>query len=124
MTVVSGHRAENFHLVQPAPRRVIKDTVDHGTVDRVIHNIQAGVAVDNDIFRLRADHSRDQLLRRLDPVQDTVVSDIRAETAPKNRVASQHIHHGLGQIQLFFGRLASGHIQLQAERADLTVLLL
>ncbi len=40
MTVIPRNRAEKFHLIEAAPRRVAHDTVRISSGDRVVHDIE------------------------------------------------------------------------------------
>ena len=76
MPVISRHRAEEFHFIQPAPRRAAHDPVSHGPGNRIIHDVQTGVSVDDDLIRMDLHHVCQQLLGLADAIQNTVVAAV------------------------------------------------
>ena len=124
MTVISRYRTEEFYFIKLAPRSISKYTMNHRTGNTVIHNVQAGVAVYDDIFCIGIQNLCDQLFCFIDSIKRAIVSQIGSETAYQCSLACQDIHHRLRQIQLCFGRLTSGHIKFQSFFTKCFILLL
>ena len=112
VTVITRNRAEELHLVELAPGSASHDAVGHGAGNGVVHHIQAGVSVDNNIVRGYLDHVGDQLLGLSDAVQNAVVPAVGAVLADEVVLAAQNVHHSHGEIQLLGAGLTSGHIKL------------
>jgi len=58
MSVISRYRAQEFNLVKLAPRGISHNAMSHRTGDGVVHYVQAGVSIDNDIVSRNLDHIR------------------------------------------------------------------
>ena len=114
MPVVTGHRAEELHDRKLAPGRTAADAMRHGTRHRIIHDIQAGIAIDDDLVGGNLDQIGKKLLGFLNTVDHTIVSAVNSFPALQIGGAVQHIHHSHGNVKLLRRRLSSGHIQLQA----------
>ena len=76
MAVITGHRAEEFHLVQLAPRRAPHYAVAVGTGYGIVHQGQAGGTVHDDIVRRSVHHLSHQFPGLFDPGQYAVVPDV------------------------------------------------
>ena len=74
--VIAGNRAKELDLVQLAPGRIAHDTVCHGSGYSVIHDVQRGIAVDNDVVRIVLHHIADQDLCFMYAGQDAVVAAV------------------------------------------------
>ena len=122
MPVITGNRAEEFHNRELAPGGASAHAVGHGTGYRIVHHIQAGIAVNDDLVGGNLDQVGQKLLRLLDAVDHAVVSAVDPLSALQIGGAVQHIHHSHGNVKLLRGRLSSGHIQLQAHILKLLVL--
>ena len=121
--VVAGNGAEELHLVQLAPGGRAHNALDHGPGHGVVHHVQAGVAIDDDLIRPDLHHVRHELLAFLNAVQHAVVPAVGAVLTGQVAVAVQHVHHTHGQIQLGLAGLAPGHIQGKLVALVLVVLL-
>ena len=79
MPVVAGRRAEEAHdgLLRPRTRRVLQ-AVGVGLGDQIVHQVQAGVAADEDLLRLRAEDLRKEPLGRGQTGQLAVVARVNA----------------------------------------------
>ena len=113
MSVVAGYRAKEIHLVQFSPGCVAHDTMCHCAGDRIIHDIEGGVAIDNDIIRAVLHHIADQVLALFNSVQYTVVAAVCSVFTEHIRVRIEDIHDPHGQIQLLQAGFSPGHIQVQ-----------
>ena len=122
VAVVARNGTEEFHLVQLAPGRAAHNAMGHGSGHSVIHHVQAGVAIDNDLIRGDLGHSAQKLLRFLYAVQHAIIPAVHALGILQVRSAVQHVHHSHGKIQLLCAGLASGHIQVQIQGLRLAVL--
>ena len=58
MSVISRYRTQEFNLVKLAPRGISHNAMSHRTGDGVVHYVQAGVSIDNDIVSRNLDHIR------------------------------------------------------------------
>ena len=74
--VVPGCRAEKLYMIQLAPGSISHDTVRMGPCDRVVHHVQRGVAVNNNIVGIVFRHGTDQLLGLRYAVQDSVITAV------------------------------------------------
>ena len=115
MPVIAGHRAEEFHLVQFTPGRASADAVCVRAGDRVEPDIQRGIAEDHHVVRRHLGHLAHQALRLRYAEKHAVIPAVGARCVVKIAVGIQHVHQSVRQIQLFLGRLAAGHIQLQSQ---------
>ena len=113
MAVISRHRAEEFYLIQLAPGGISHKSQKHSAADRIVHDVQAGVAVDDNLIRPHADHPGHQFLRLGNTVGHTVVSCVGAVLRLHGGLRIQSVQKSHGQIKLLGGRFSSGHIQLQ-----------
>ena len=113
VSVISRHRAEEFHPIQLAPGRIAHDAVCVRSGDRVIHDIQRGIAVYDDVGRIILHHLPHQLLGFLNAVEHAVIAAVCAVRAGQIRITRQNIHHFHGQIQLLPAGLSSCHIEVQ-----------
>ena len=100
MPVVSGHDAEEFHLVQLAPGRVTHDAVSVGAGDGVVHDIQTGVSVEDDVVRLHFHHIRHQVQRLRNAGEHAVVAAVGAVLAAQLCLAVQNVQQSHREIQL------------------------
>ena len=112
MPVISGNDAQKLHLVQLAPRRIAHHTVRHASGDRIVHDIQRGVAVDDDILCRNLHHVRHQLLDLLYTGETAVVAAVGAVRTYQIRITVQCIQQCPGQIELLLARLAPAHVQM------------
>ena len=78
MTVVSWHRAEEFYLIQLAPRRASHYSVCHGACNGVKHDVQTGVSIDDNLIGGNLRHICKKLLRLRDTIQNAVISAVYA----------------------------------------------
>ena len=108
--VVAGNGAEELHLVQFAPGGRAHNAADHGPGHGVIHDVQAGVAVDDDLVGPDLHHVGHKLLGLLNAVQHAVVPAVGAVLTGQVAVAAEHIHHAHGEVQLLLAGLAPGHV--------------
>ena len=51
MTVITRYRTEEFYLVQLAPGSASAHAMSHGTGYGIVHYVQTGVSVNDDIVR-------------------------------------------------------------------------
>ena len=114
MTIISGNRAQEFPVVQLAPRSISAYTVRVGTRHGIKHDIQRRVAEDDHVIRIHLGHCSHQALRLRDSFSDSVVSAVRAGLIIEIAVGIEHIHQSVGQIQLCLRRLSSRHIKVQS----------
>ena len=114
VAVVAGHGAQELHLVQLAPGRGAHDAVGVGAGHRVVHHVQAGIAVDDDVLGVVLHHVAQQLPGLLDAGQRAVVAAIGAVVAGQVAVGIQHVHHAHGQVQLLLAGHAAAHVQVNA----------
>ncbi len=114
MSVVTGHRTQKFHLLQSAPGRTSHNPVGHGAGNGIIHNIQAGVAVYNHIFRTDTHDVCHHMLCLNQAVQNAVIADIHALLTFHVGSGVQDIKDIHPHVQLGHGRFAPGHIQFQS----------
>jgi len=114
VAVVARGRAEPFDLVQLAPRLLrVQQAVRIGLGDRVVHEIERGVAADEALLGPASQNVRKQALGRRQTGQLAVVAHVDAVGHAVLRLR-QHGQNVGDQIQLGLARLASGHIQLEA----------
>ena len=114
MPVVTRNRTEELHFVQLAPRGTSHDAMGHSAGNRVIHHIQACIAVYDHILRFHAHDIRHHLLCLSQPVQHAVVADIHALYTCHIALGIQNVEDIHPHIQLSHRGLSSGHIQLQS----------
>ena len=76
MPVISGNRAQKFYFIQLTPGSVAHDSVGHGAGNGIIHDIQAGVTVDNDMIRSHLHHIPQQFFCFTDTIQHTIITAI------------------------------------------------
>ena len=122
MPVIAGHRAEPLHLVQLAPGGIAHHAVGHGTGNGVIHHIQGGVSVDDDVVRIVLHHIGKKDLGLLDAAEHAVIPAVRAVLAEHIRIAVQGIHQPHGQVKLLLAGLAAAHVQCHLHGLILLVL--
>ena len=85
----------------------------HCAGDRIIHDIEGGVAIDNDIIRAVLHHIADQVLALFNSVQYTVVAAVCSVFTEHIRVRIEDVHDSHGQIELLQAGFSPGHIQVQ-----------
>ena len=124
VTVITGNRAEELHLRELAPGSVAHDAVCPCTADRVKHDIQRRVSVDDDILRIVFHHIAKQLPCFTDAAEGTVVPAVCSVFTGQVVRGTQDIHHTHGKIELILTRFAAAHIQMDTECLDFVVLLL
>ena len=122
MAVISGNRAEEFHLIQFAPWRTSHDSVGHGPGYGIVHDVQAGIAVNDNGGRIHLHHIRQQYLGLVNSCKHTVIAAVRTVLTGQVAGAAQYVHHTHGKVQLLHTRLSPGHIQLQVLCLKLMVL--
>ena len=113
MAVVSRHHTEEFHLVQLAPGRISHDAVAVGAGNGVVHDVQAGVPVEDQVVIGDLHHVSHQLLGLRNAAEHAVIPAVRAVLAGHIRGAAHHVHHAHGEIQLLGTGISAAHIQLQ-----------
>ena len=113
MTVIARHRTQKLHPIQFAPGCMSHNTMSHRAGNRIIHHIQAGITVNNNLICRDLAHSSQKLLGLLDSIQHTIITAVYTLTAFQIHTAIKNIQHTHGQIQLFGTGFSSGHIQLQ-----------
>ena len=123
MPVIAWNRAEEFYLIQPAPRRVSHDTMRIRAGNRIIHDVKRRISVNNDVVRIVFHHVTDENLCLMNTAQDAVIPTVRSIFAAQIRIGIQHIHHSHGEIQLFLAGLAAAHIKMQLQRLILAIFL-
>ena len=112
VAVIARHRTEHLYLVILAPRLAAHYAVGHGEGHCPVHDVQAGVAADDDIFRLYTQHGSEECLCFRQTVQTAVVAAVQTVFC-LIVVLGQAVGNAVGQIQLFRRGLAAGHIQFQ-----------
>ena len=123
VAVIAGNRAQYLYLVILAPGLAAHHAVGHCQRHCPVHNVQAGVAADNDIFRLYAQHRCKECLCFRQSVQTAIVPAVQSVFCPIIFFC-QTGGNPVGQIQLLRRRLTSGHIQLQICCLKCSILLL
>ena len=113
MAVIAGDGAEELHLFQLAPGGAAHNAGNHGASHRVVHHIQAGVAVDDNLVGANLHHVGHEFLAFVNAIQHAVVAAIRAVFAGQVTFTVEHIHHVHGKIQLLLAGLAASHVQRQ-----------
>ena len=78
MSVIAWHRAEELHNGKLAPGRTATDAVRHRTRHRIIHDVQAGIAIDADLVSGNFDQIGQKLLGFLNTVDHTIVSAVNS----------------------------------------------
>ena len=112
VTIITRYRTQKFYFVQLAPGSMSQDTMHHGSRYRVIHDVQAGIAIDDDVVGGYACHARQQFFCFFQSVQHTVVAAIQSCNVFQVALAIQHVQHEHGQVELICAWLSSGHIQM------------
>ena len=121
--VIARDRAEPLHLIQPAPGDIPHHTVRHGTGNGVIHHIQGGVSVDDDVVRIVLHHIGNQDLGLCDPVQHSVISAVRPVLTEHVRIAVQRVHKSHGEVELLLAGLSAAHVEAHLHRLISSVFL-
>ncbi len=98
MAVIPRHRAEEFDLALVAPRLVAAIAIVHAARHLVIHDIQAGIAVNEYTLRLAAEHPRHQPPRLRDALEHTVIAAVNAALAGDIILGRQHVQQTHGQV--------------------------
>ena len=111
MTIISRHGAKEFYLVQFTPGGIAANAMGHRASHRVEHNVQTGVAIDDDLIRFHLAHSAKQTFRLRNTIQYAVVTTVYTGLTPQIRTCVKHVHHLHRDIKLIHRRLSSGHIQ-------------
>ena len=124
MAVVAGHGAQELHLVQLAPGSGAHDAVGIGAGNGIVHHVQAGIAVDDDVLGVVLHHVAQQLPGLFDAGQRAVVAAIGAVITGQVAVGIQHVHHPHGQVQLLLAGHAPAHVQVNAHGLEFLVFLL
>ena len=114
MSVISGCRAEEFHLVQLTPGSGPHHAVSHRPGDSIVHNAQAGISKDDDLRRINTHNISHQTLCLSDTVHSAIIAHVNAFLALHIALRSQGIHYIHSHHQLAYRRLTAGHIQLQS----------
>ena len=112
VAVIARHRTEHLHLVILAPGLTAHDAVGHRQGHRPVHDVQAGVAANDNILRLYAQHGSEKRLCLRQAVQTAVVPAVQAVFC-LIVILGQAGRDAVGQIQLLRRGLSPGHIQLQ-----------
>ena len=113
MTVISGNRTEEFHLIQLTPGRIPHNAVCHGAGNCIEHYVQTGVAEDNDVVRIHFGDRPQKSFGFRNTVRHAVVPAIHSCLTFQIGISLQDVHHFHGDIQLIHARFPSGHIQGQ-----------
>ena len=87
MSVISRYRAEELDLIQLAPRSRTIDTVCHRTGNCIIHDIQTGVTIYDDVLLLDFHHVCHKLATLSDTIQISIVSCIISKQGTHIRFA-------------------------------------
>ena len=114
MTVISRNRAEEFYFVQFAPWGTSHNTVCHSTCHGIKHNIQTGIAINQNVSFRHFRHICQQFSCITDTIQNAIISAVNSVRTYQIHFTVQNIHQSITQIQLSFGRFTSGHIQFQS----------
>ena len=77
MSVVAGNGTKEFNLPLLHPRLVAR-TVSHALPDKIKHDIEAGVAHNDNVFILDLEHLGENRLAFGDSVKNTVVSAFKS----------------------------------------------
>ena len=117
MTVVAGDRTEKAdrRLLRPGPGAV-QESVGIRLRDQVVHEVQAGIAANEDLLRLNVQQLCKQRFAGGQAVEATIVAHVHA-IADEVAVV-QRMQHGIAQIKLAGLGLASCKVQREAQRAE------
>ena len=81
MPVITGYRTEKLHNGKLAPGRTAADAVRHGTRYRIIHDVQTGISVNDNLVGRNLDQIRQKLLGFLNTVDHAIVSAVDSLSA-------------------------------------------
>ena len=123
MAVISRNRTQELHMIQFAPRCTTQNAIGHCNRHYPVHNVQAGVSIYNNLFRLYAQHRCKECLCFRQSIQNPIVPAVQTVFSPIIALL-QAIHHIHAQFQLCWCWLPSGHIQFQIFCLKLLVCLL
>ena len=122
VAVIAGHRAQELHLRQAAPRRVAHDAVGPGAADGVKHHVQGRVAINDNVLGVVFHHIAQQLAGFQDTGQLAVSAAVGAVVAGQVGIGVQHVHHFHGKVQLLLAGDAAAHVQAHAQGLDFFIL--
>ena len=121
MPVIAGGRTEEFHSLFLAPGTIgMKQSMGIGLGDQVVHQVQAGVAADEDLLRIGAEKIGKQTLGRRDTGQLAVIAHVNAAVHAVGGVG-QDGQHIADQVQLGLAGLPAGHIQGKSPGPEVAV---
>ena len=114
MSVISGYGTQELYMIQLAPGGIAQKSVSHSPGYSIIHDVQAGIAADDHIFRLHFQNVSNQFLCLRNTVQATIISNIHSILSLHSALRIYNIEIIHCHIQLVNCRFSSGHIQFQA----------
>ena len=113
MSVISGHRAEEFDLFLLTPRCSTAYAVQHVTRNRIKHHVQAGISEYDHLLRAAFHDLCHQSSRLRKSVQLTVIAAVCSIFCQTITFTVYEIQHRHGQLKLCPLRLTTRHIELQ-----------
>ena len=120
VAVVTGAGTEEFDFIQLGPGGVPAGAEEHETDHGIIHQIEAGVAADNDLFRGDVQQTGEQFFCFRDAIEPAVVPCVHAIFCD---IFCQGEEDPVGQVKLRARGFATGHIQFQVLCLKVCVLL-
>ena len=119
--VVARDRAEELEAGNVPPWRVARQrAVEYGANERVVDEVDAGIAADDHLLGRHPKQRAEQALCLGNAGGVAVVAHVHAVLAEKARVG--RAQHGQGKVELPGVRLAARHVQSQSPRAECLVL--
>ena len=123
VAVIARARAEELHLALNAPRRVSADALGIGVHHHVMHEVEARRACHDHVLRVHAQKLCRETSGGGKAIGEAVVIG-GGSLIHEFRLAGQKVQHRTREVGLLGTRLASRHVELETERANLCDLLL
>lgn len=116
MAVVTRTRAQELHRRQLAPRRMAAGSEYIKAHHRVVHQVQTGIAADDDLVHVDAEQVGKEAARFGNPLKAAVIAGVDAVAGD---VIFEFIENGIGQVELGAGGFSARHVEFEILR-DIT----
>ena len=115
MPVISGNGAEKLYRIQFAPGGASQYAMRITAADGIIHDIEGGVAVNDNIIWIVLHHVAKQNTCFINARQLAIITAVGAIITGEIRIGIENIHHAHRQVQLFLAGLSAAHIEMEFE---------